>query len=365
MKIMVYTNSMSPAGGLERVISKHINFMAFSNQVTVLTKEPSQCFYPLPKDVLIHNLGLHYKLNPKSRLSRTLLICSHLFSTVWLLRGKLKELNPAVIYIATPLNLLELFLAKLMRAQCSLSDVIVTEHASYSAYNKVYKFIIKLLYNKVGLLCVPTKDDSNLYKEMGIKNQYLPNPLSFVPTSFSNNQQKIVLNIGRLTDDKQHSVLINIWAKAKYKDGWILKIIGSGENYSDLINQIQEMGLSDSVIICDPTKDIEGEYVSASFFVLTSRAEGFGLVLLEAMACGLPCLAFNCPSGPKDIISDGHSGFLINPGDEEMFLDRLETFLKDEALRKKFGSAARSGSLKFEEQLICKKFNNLFNRHFK
>ena len=356
---------MNPAGGLERVISKHINFMALSNQVTVLTKEPSQCFYELPADVLLHNLGLHYKLNLKSRLCRILFILAHLFSTVWLLKGKLKEINPAAIYIATPLNLLELFLAKLLRAQCSLSDVIVTEHASYSGYNRAYKFIIKLLYKKVGLLCVPTKGDSNLYKEMGIKNQYLPNPLSFMPSSFSTNQQKIVLNVGRLTDDKQHSVLINIWAKAKYKDGWILKIIGSGENYSDIVNQIESMGLSDSVIICDPTKDIESEYVSASFFVLTSRVEGFGLVLLEAMACGLPCVAFNCPSGPRDIISDGHSGFLANAGDEEMFLNRLETFLKDEALRKKFGSAARSDSLKFEEQLVRKKFNMLIGKHFK
>jgi glycosyltransferase involved in cell wall biosynthesis len=160
-------------------------------------------------------------------------------------------------------------------------------------------------------------------------------------------------------------VLINIWAKAKYKDGWILKIIGSGENYSNMVSQIKRMGLSRSVFIFDPTKDIESEYVSASFFVLTSRTEGFGLVLLEAMACGLPCVAFNCPSGPKDIISDGHSGFLIKAGDEEMFLNRLEAFLKDEALRKKFGSAARIDALKFEEQLICKKFNMLFRKHFK
>ena len=157
---------MIPAGGLERVISKHINFMAFSNQVILLTKEPGRCFYELPKNVIVNDLGINYKLNLKSRLKRVLYIFANLFNTVWLLRSKLKEINPAVIYTASPLNLLEIFFAKLLMGEFSIVNVLVTEHASYSAYNNVYKIIIKLLYKKVGLLCVPTTEDSNFYKKI-------------------------------------------------------------------------------------------------------------------------------------------------------------------------------------------------------
>ena len=169
----------------------------------------------------------------------------------------------------------------------------------------------------------------------------------------------------RLTDDKQHNVLINIWSRVNNKEGWILKIIGTGENFQELSNKIKVMGLSDSILICSPTKNIEAEYISASIFVLTSRVEGFGLVLLEAMACGLPCISFNCPSGPQDIIANKHSGFLVDPGDEVNFLERLESLIKDIDLRRQFGISARNESLKYEDIVISQKFNDIFYSYFR
>jgi glycosyltransferase involved in cell wall biosynthesis len=246
----------------------------------------------------------------------------------------------------------------------SLKDVIVTEHATYSAYNNFYKLIIKILYKKVTLLIVPTKSDSFFYKKIGIVNEYLPNPLSFKPSSFSTNDSKVVLSVGRLTDDKQHDVLIDIWSKISNKEGWILKIIGAGENYQELCNKIKLTGLCDSILISPPVKNIEAEYISSSIFVLTSRTEGFGLVLLEAMACGLPCISFNCPSGPQDIIVNGHTGYLVDPGDEVIFLERLESLLWNRDLRRKFGNSARSEALKFEDIVISKKFNDIFYSYF-
>ena len=365
MKILIYTNSISPAGGLERVISKHIEFMAHSNKIFLLTKEPGKSFYDLPDEVVQSDLGLNYIFDRKSRFRRILFFISNLFPTVFQLRSRLKKINPDVIYVATPLNLFELFLARLFQINYSLSDVIITEHAAYSAYNKFYKLIIKFLYKKVALLLVPTRSDSSFYKKIGIMNEYLPNPLSFKPSTFSTNESKIVLNIGRLTDDKQHNVLINIWSRVNNKEGWILKIIGTGENFQELSNKIKVMGLSDSILICSPTKNIEAEYISASIFVLTSRVEGFGLVLLEAMACGLPCISFNCPSGPQDIIANKHSGFLVDPGDEVNFLERLESLIKDIDLRRQFGISARNESLKYEDIVISQKFNDIFYSYFR
>jgi glycosyltransferase involved in cell wall biosynthesis len=364
MKILVYTNSVSPAGGLERVISKHIEYLVTSNKIFLLTKNNGKSFYKLSDDVIQSHLGIKYNLNHKSRLKRIIYLLFNLFYTIWRLRRRLININPDVIYVATPLNLFELFLARLLQTKYSLKNVIVTEHATYSAYNSFYKLIIKLLYKKVTLLLVPTKSDSFFYKSIGINNEYLPNPLSIKPSSFSTNESKVVLSVGRLTDDKQYDVLINIWSKINNKEGWILKIIGTGENYQELCNKIKIMGLCGSILISPPIKNIEAEYISSSIFVLTSRTEGFGLVLLEAMACGLPCISFNCPSGPQDIIVNGYTGFLVDPGNEVIFLERLESLLRNGELRRKFGISARSEALKFEDIIIRKKFNEIFYSYF-
>ena len=361
MRVLVYTSSITPAGGVERVIAKHISFLSQENDVVLLTKDSTPSFYPLPKNLIRDSLGIKFHLNLRSRLQRILIISSNLLRTSWRLASYLKKNKPSLIYVASPLTLLELQIAKLFALQSSLKNVCVTEHSSYSAYNFLYKYITRFLYKRVGLLCVPTKADHQFYHSIKIRSEYLPNPLPFVPKNFTNYDHKIVLNIGRLTDDKQQSILVEIWAKTKFREGWILKIIGSGENHADLLSQISSMGLASSVVISPPTKNIEQEYASASIFTMTSRAEGFGLVLLEAMSCGLPCIAFDCPSGPRDIIQNDKSGFLVEPGDQEGFIIHLEALLKSHSLRQVMGEQAKLDALLFDEELISKKFNALIS----
>jgi glycosyltransferase involved in cell wall biosynthesis len=364
MKIVAYASSLAPAGGVERVISKHISFLAQKNTVVLLTKDSRPSFYSLPANVIHDSLNIQFQLNLKSRIQRVFIILTGLLNTSWKLHQYLKCAKPDMIYVSSPLGLLELQLAKFFAWEFSLRDICVTEHSSYSSYNFFYKWIVKVLYGRVGLLCVPTKSDYEYYLHQNIQCQYVPNPLPFHPSKFSHYGNKVVLNVGRLTDDKQHHVLIDIWSQIQGKDGWVLKIIGAGENIEALQSQIASLDLQSSIKIFPPTKNIEDEYAAASIFALSSRAEGFGLVLLEAMACGLPCIAFDCPSGPRDIVRNAHTGFLITPGDNSSFIKNLEGLMASQSERQTLGEQAKLDAILFNGDLISTKLNDLCDAIF-
>jgi glycosyltransferase involved in cell wall biosynthesis len=360
MKIIFYTNSMSPAGGIERVISKHINFLS-KHDILLLTKDNLNSFYPLPNNIRHDSLKINFNLDMKSKFNRIRTILFTILSTSIKLRDYIKECKPDIIYVSTPLNLLEIYFA-----QRHLKNIMVTEHSSYLSYNIVYRLIAKLLYKRVKVLAVPTTDDSKLYNCLNIKNIYLPNPLSFYPIYSSNLLNKVVLNVGRFTDDKQHIILIKIWSLvASSHNGWKLKIIGQGENESKIRDAINYYNLNDSVLISPVTQEIEKEFFNSSIFLLTSRAEGFGLVLAEAMSLGVPCISFNCPSGPKDIINNNRNGFLIENENLTDFVDKLNILIENYNIRSEMGQNAKIDILKFSEKKISNDLNTIIDKNFK
>ncbi|MBS0926211.1 glycosyltransferase family 4 protein, partial [Providencia sp. JGM181] len=173
------------------------------------------------------------------------------------------------------------------------------------------------------IITLTEKDKSYWMENTTVKNIcVIPNPITInLNNPHDRNlfqREKIILAVGRLTHQKGFDMLISSWEIiSKQYPNWKLRIVGSGEDEVKLKNMIMELSLNSSVQIVPNTSNILSEYYAASYFVLSSRFEGFGLVVLEAQACGLPVISFDCDAGPREIIQHDKSGWICKPNDIE------------------------------------------------
>lgn len=189
----------------------------------------------------------------------------------------------------------------------------------------------------------------------------IPNPLTFVPSCESDLSGKLILGVGRLSNEKNFTELVDIWALiAKDYPDWKLRIVGEGYTDVRIMKKVKEYGLEEQFELCPFTNKIQEHYLSVSIFTLTSAFEGFGLVLVEAESMGLPVVSYACPCGPRDIIRDGQDGFLVEPGDMETFAARLRQLIEDEELRRRMGQAAKVNSQRFSLDNVMKQWEDLF-----
>lgn len=185
----------------------------------------------------------------------------------------------------------------------------------------------------------------------------IPNAQTFVPQQCSALKEKRVVAIGRYDSQKGFDSLLYIWHLLSDRlNGWTLDIIGDGPLRQELMSLVDRWHMTECVRLLPPTNDIESVYLGASILAMTSRYEGLPMVLIEAQSCGLPIVSFACQCGPRDVITDGVDGFLIEDRDEHLFAERLSELMGDEALRRRMGTAAAKASLRYTEENIMKRW---------
>jgi glycosyltransferase involved in cell wall biosynthesis len=174
-----------------------------------------------------------------------------------------------------------------------------------------------------------------------------------------NVDNKRIIAAGRLTEQKGFDLLIEAWSKIydRVMD-WELYIYGEGEDREKLQEMIDSYGL-DNVFLAGYSDDLGKEMDKASIFVLSSRYEGFGLVLAEAMAKGIPAISFDCPSGPSEIISHDKNGFLVPPLDVNRLGERILKLTESRQLRKLFSESARKNLYKFNIESVISEWEKL------
>ena len=189
-----------------------------------------------------------------------------------------------------------------------------------------------------------TTKDRNQYLEndrCGVPILTIPNPATLQPDGRSTPAEKVVLAAGRMVPQKGFDLLLSAWARiASRHSDWKLRIVGSGADREDLIAQARMLMIQDNVEFKPYSSDMSSEYCASSLYVLSSRFEGFGLVLVEAKAFGLPVVSFDCPCGPSDIVRDGTDGLLVPAGDVTALAEALALLMGDDERRRAFGVAA-------------------------
>jgi glycosyltransferase involved in cell wall biosynthesis len=223
----------------------------------------------------------------------------------------------------------------------------------------MYSLVSEL--RKLVKFVVLTHEDAAHWKELE-NIVVIPNPVSFFPIESSECTTKKVIAAGRYVNQKGFDKLITAWYNVSEKHpDWTLHIYGDGWLRNKLQMQVDKLQLTHTCILEHTTPDIMSKYMDSSIFVLSSNYEGFGLVIVEAMSCGLPVVAFACPCGPRDIISENKDGFLVAPGDTTELANKIIQLIEDEEQRIEMGKAARKKAETYRIEQIGQQWIDLFN----
>lgn len=230
-----------------------------------------------------------------------------------------------------------------------------------AAFGEAYDYGCQIWrYDSIVLL---TNEDKEKHWKPDRRLTVIHNPVSFVTDESSALTNKKVIAMGRLCEEKNFDSLIRAFrAVADQHPDWTLEIYGDGEQRWMLQQLINELGLEHNVVLMGYTSDARSAMLKASCLVLSSRAEGFGLVLTEAMMCGLPVVSYACPCGPKDIITEGVDGFLVPVNDEGTLAARICQLIEDEPLRRRMGVAAKASAERYRVENIIPMWMDLFHR---
>jgi glycosyltransferase involved in cell wall biosynthesis len=218
------------------------------------------------------------------------------------------------------------------------------EQMNLSKHNKGLRKAMKRRYPDLDALVVLTEQDRDAYRSLldgGVPLHRIPNTVRPLPGAKADLEAKTVYAAGRFRYQKGFELLIPAWAEtAKAHPDWRLRLRGRGHLESRYRGLIEQYGLEDSVTIEGPAEDIGADMAEAAVFVLSSRFEGFPLILLEAMSKGMGVVSFDCPTGPADIVDDHRNGLLVPHEDVEGLARAIREIVEDEELRRRMAGAA-------------------------
>lgn len=344
------------AGGSEHVVTMLAN--SFADRMCAVTlvafsRADSKPFYSLDSRVAYRPVGLPVRGHKRSRpwdIPRR----------VWRLRNALRDIEPDVIIsFLTRTNIVTL----LTRPRC---PVIISErnNAQQQPVGRTWQFLRRVLYPRASALVTMTAGAMKQFEDFRpAVTRVIPNHAAICSARASVRTNSSLVAVGRLVRQKGFDLLIEAFAKiAPAHSGWNLTIWGEGEERKALEKQRDNLGLNGRVYFPGVTSEQGSWTANADLFVLSSRFEGWGLVIGEALAAGIPTIAFDCDFGPSEMIIHNQTGLLVPPADVEALAKELDRMIRNPTLRKRLAAAGPSAMRRFDAESIADQWVDLLKQ---
>jgi glycosyltransferase involved in cell wall biosynthesis len=366
MKILYLFRSLAVFGGIERILVDKMNYLSsiYGYSVWMITTDQGDHVVPynLNKDVKVEDLGIcfyrKYNYNIFRRIcASNMMKCQYRVR----LRRRIIDINPDVIVCTTADDINSIVRVKgkiplVVESHSIYSRTI--EYGNYGLLRRYRKFVLLKSLSYADCLVSLTEADAVEWRKVHSKVIVIPNFLFITGNEKSLLNNKSVIWVGRFDYQKDPLTVIHIWSKIRQQNtDWILNIYGEGELENEVKKLAAEVG---GIVVHKPTDKIWKCYAENSMLLSTSLFEPFGLVIVEAMSCGLPVVAFDCPYGPSAIISDGINGYLVSQENIDGYVDIVCMLMRSVDKRRMIGEAGQNAICRFAPSLIMPRWKSLF-----
>ena len=374
-KICYCAPAIYSAGGVERVVSVKASYFAevYHYDVTIIVTEGKDrdCFFPLSDKVKVINLNLGFEeLWKASFIKKIFLYLKKQYKYRRMLRSELMRIRPdiTISVLRREIN----FINSIPDGSHKIGELHVNR-SNYRNFtsresNLLKRFFARFWMNdlikhlrKLDRMVVLTEDAKRDWPELS-NVRLIPDPIPFIVNQVSTLSSKRVVSIGRYAYEKGNDLLLKAWSKVeKSCKDWTLDIYGMGNQtpYQELMKilKIDETRCH----LHESLTNVKEAYLNSAIFTLPSRFEGFGLVIIEAMACGVPVVAFDCENGPRNIITNNQDGVLVKPFDVDEYAESLLRLMRDDQLRAQMGNRAYESSKRYSIEDIAMRWKTLFD----
>lgn len=369
MRILYVFRSLAVWGGIERVLVEKMNYLSsvYGYEVYMITSDQGNHPIPYHLEDKVHiedlNIRFHqqYQYNIVKRQWVAMQL-KHIYEQR--LGERIQQIQPDIIVCTTADHI-----DSLVKLKGSI-PLVVESHSIYLRtiedgrfwlQRKWYKHHYLKTLSKVDAIVALTEGDATEWRKVHSHVVVIPNMVHLNEGAVSTLENKRVIWVGRFDYQKRPLEMVRIWEKIQPQfPDWQLHIYGEGEQLQELEDKVRSLSMN--IVIHQPTEHILDCYRESSVLVSTSLFEPFGLVIPEAMSCGLPVVAFDCPYGPSGIVTDGEDGFLIPNRDIRLFVDKVCLLMEDESLRLKLGKAGLISSRRYDASNIIPQWKQLFEQ---
>jgi amylovoran biosynthesis glycosyltransferase AmsD len=357
--IAIVCSSLNFAGGYERIVVETGNLFAEKNLklTLVLLASTKESFYPIDPDITIIQKDLHFGITEKGNpLSRKIRMIKDLVTFKRIIRDIHAEMLICTEY--------SFAIAAILCGAKKYSKVVSWEHTHYenARRNFFWETLFRLTYPRLDTIVCLNKQEENYFGKFS-STCIIPNFTCNKLGKCSQLNSRTLLTIAALIPLKGIDLLMKSAKDILLQyPNWKWKLIGNGPLKEQVSNFISSEQLHDRFILQEPvSSDIADEYFNASIFVLTSRNDTLPMVLIEAMCYGLPCISFDCPTGPAHIINHNRDGLLVEKENTTKLTEAISQLIEDDDKRKQMGTNAIENSKRFSPETVYQLWERLFN----